>query len=142
MPFINNSDSSRDLNFFIISFVSPVEIISFVKPDPNNFLWIVASVADAAADNPSGIKTLLANGVSTFPIKGNPVFNNGPKSLPKNPPDFPILCNSIFDNFMFAYKPFAKALRSFEICVLVNNSLCGKLFSSLESPTIMVRQLI
>ena len=30
---------------------------------------------------------------------------------------------------------FAKALRSLEICVLVNHSLCGKLFSSLESPT-------
>ena len=32
--------------------------------------------------------------------------------------------------------PFAKALRNFETCVLVNNNLCGKLFSSLESPTI------
>ena len=28
-----------------------------------------------------------------------------------------------------------KALRSFETCVLVNNNLCVKLFSSLESPT-------
>ena len=27
-----------------------------------------------------------------------------------------------------------KALRSFETCVLVNNNLCEKLFSSLESP--------
>ena len=42
------------------------------------------SVADAAAVNPSGIKTLLANGLSTFFIKGNPVFSNGPKSLPQN----------------------------------------------------------
>ena len=36
---------------------------------------------------------------------------------------------------MLADKPFAKALRSFETCVLVNNNLCGKLFSSLKSPT-------
>ena len=37
------------------------------------------------AINPDGIKTLLANGSSTFFIKGNPVFSNGPKSPP---PDF------------------------------------------------------
>ena len=35
----------------------------------------------------------LASSLSTFIIKGNPVFSNGPISLPKNPPDFPILCN-------------------------------------------------
>ena len=34
------------------------------------FLWIAASVADAAAVNPNGIETLLANGLSTFPVKG------------------------------------------------------------------------
>ena len=27
------------------------------------------------------------------PVKGNPVFSNIPKSLPENPPNFPILCN-------------------------------------------------
>ena len=40
----------------------------------------------------------------------------------------------IFDNFIIAYEPFVKALQSFENCVLVNNSLCEKLFSSLEFP--------
>ena len=45
---------------------------------------MVASVADAAV-NPNGIKTLSGNELSTFFIKSNPVFNNGPKSLPKNP---------------------------------------------------------
>ena len=35
---------------------------------------------------------------------------------------------------MLADESFAKALRSLETCVLVNNNLCGKLFSSLESP--------
>ena len=48
------------------------------------------------------LKRLLANGLSTFPIKGNPVFSNGPKNLPKNPPDCPILCNWVFDHFIWA----------------------------------------
>ena len=38
------------------------------------FLCIPASAADAAAANPRGIKTLLANGVITFFIKDNPVL--------------------------------------------------------------------
>ena len=78
---------------------------------------------------------LLVNGLSTFSIKGNPVFSNGFKNLPKNPPDCLILCNSIFDNFILADEPFPKVLRSFEICALVNNNLCRKFFSSLESTT-------
>ena len=61
-------------------------------PDQNNFLWIAVSVA-AAAVNPTGIKTLLVNGLSTFPIKGNPIFNNGPKSLTNNPPNCTISCH-------------------------------------------------
>ena len=35
---------------------------------------------------------------------------------------------------MIADKPFSKALRIFETCVLVNNNSCGKLVSSLELP--------
>ena len=68
------------------SFISSLEIITVVNQDPSIFLWIAASFAAAAAVNPNGIKTLLANGLSAFPIKGNLVFSNGPKSLPKNPP--------------------------------------------------------
>ena len=41
---------------------------------------------------------LLANGLGTFPIKGKPVFSNGPKCLPKYSPNYPILCNRVFDN--------------------------------------------
>ena len=64
---------------------------------PNIFLWIATSVAAAAAAvNPTGIKTLLANGRSTFFLKGNPVFSNGPESLAKNPPNSPNLCNWVF----------------------------------------------
>ena len=77
----------------MISFISSLEIISAVKPDPNIFLGIAAYVADTAAANPNGIKLFSANGLSTFPIKGNPVFINGPKILPKNPPDCIILSN-------------------------------------------------
>ena len=54
----------------------------------------MVSTADAAAVNPNGIKTLFANGLRTFPIKGNPVFDDGPKSLPKNLPDCPIFCDN------------------------------------------------
>ena len=46
-------------------------------------MWIATSVADAAAVNYYGIKALLANDLSTFTIKDNPVFSNGPKILPK-----------------------------------------------------------
>ena len=111
-------------------------ILNVDVPDPNILLWIAAYVvvAAAAAVNPNGIKKPIANGSSIFPIKGNSVFGTGPKSLPRKPPDCPILCNWVFDDFVLADKPFEKALRSFETCVLVNNNLCGKLFSSLESP--------
>ena len=51
---------------------------------------IAASVTDSATVNPIGIKTLLANGLSTFFVKGKSVFS---KSLPKNPTDCPILEN-------------------------------------------------
>ena len=60
--------------------------------------------------------------LSTFPIKGNPVFSNGPKSLPRNPLDCPILYDWVFDNSILAEELFANALRSFETCVLVNNN--------------------
>ena len=56
------------------------------------FLCIPASAADAAA-NPNGIKTLLAIGRITLFINDNPVFSNGPKSLPRNPADWIILDN-------------------------------------------------
>ena len=77
----------------MISLISSCEINSVVMPDPNIFLLIPASVADAAAINTNGIKTVLANGLSTFFIKGNLVVSNGPKDLPKNHPGCPICCN-------------------------------------------------
>ena len=55
--------------------------------------------------------------------------------MSKNPPDCPILCYWVFDNFIVVEELYAKVLQSFETCVLVNNNLWGKSFSSLESPT-------
>ena len=37
-----------------------------------------------------------------------------------------------FDKFLYTDEPFAKALRSLETCVLVNNNLCEKLVLSQE----------
>ena len=91
----------------MISLISS-EIINVVITDPKILSGIPACVADAVALNHNGIKTLLSNGLSTFPIKRNPVFSNGPKSLPKNLPDCSILCNCVFDNFTLAEELFAK----------------------------------
>ena len=74
----------------MILFISTLEILNVVTPDSNIFLWTATSVGDDVAVNPNGIKQLLANGLSTFPIKGKPVFSNGPKILPKNVSGCPI----------------------------------------------------
>ena len=55
-------------------------------------LRIAPPVSDAAAVNPHDIKTILANSLSTFPIKAKATFSDYPKSLPINPPDCPTLC--------------------------------------------------
>ena len=70
-----------------MSSISLFDIISVVFPDPNIFLRIPASAADAAAVNLKGIETLLANGLIIFFINVNPVFSNGPSNLLRNPPD-------------------------------------------------------
>ena len=40
------------------------------------FLCVLASAADAAAVSPNGTKTLVANGLITLFINGNPVLSN------------------------------------------------------------------
>ena len=60
--------------------------------------------ADAVAVNPKGIKTLLANGLITFFISGSPVFSKGPRSLPRNLPDYIILDIWVFDNLISVHK--------------------------------------
>ena len=93
------------------SSISSFEIIGVVNPGQTIFLWIAASVADAAV-NPNVIKKLFANGLSTFPIKDNPYFRNSPNILLQNPAGCPILCNWDFNNFELTKELFAKALQS------------------------------
>ena len=59
-----------DLTIFMISPISSFEIINVVIPDSKIFFSIAASVAETAAVNPNDSKTLLANGLSTFFVKG------------------------------------------------------------------------
>ena len=56
------------------------------------------------------MKTVLANGLITFFINGNPVFNNGPRSLLRNTPDCITLGIWVFDNLIAADDLSAKAL--------------------------------
>ena len=53
-------------SFDIINVICGAEEEWLLLPDPNIFLCIPASAADAAAVNPKGINTLLANDVITF----------------------------------------------------------------------------
>ena len=107
--------------------MSLFDIISVVwPPDPNIFLCIPASAA-AVAVSPKGINTLLANGVITFFIKGDPVFTKGPSNLPKNHPHYIIFVSWIFENLISADELLAKALQILETCLSVNNNSCGKL---------------
>ena len=61
--------------------ISLFEISKVVVLDPKMFFWI-ASIADVATVYPNGIKTLVANGLSTFFITSKPVFSIGPRILP------------------------------------------------------------
>ena len=56
---------------------------------------MATSVAGDAAVNPNGIKMLLTEVLTTFPIKGNPLFSNDSKSLPR------ILLIVLFHTFEF-----------------------------------------
>ena len=53
--FTKNPLSLRDSTIFMISFISSLEIIHVGIPDPNIFLRVAASVANAAAVNSNGI---------------------------------------------------------------------------------------
>ena len=60
--------------------------------------WLcdAAPAADADAVNLKGIKKLLVNGLITDFVNGNPVFSNGPRSLPRSPRNCIILDNWVF----------------------------------------------
>ena len=75
--------------YSILSF----DIISVVVPEPKNFVSIPISAVDAGVANRNGIKTLLANDGITFFNNGDPVLDNGPRRLPRNPTVCTILYN-------------------------------------------------
>ena len=70
-----------------MSFIFSFGIVKVFVPDPNIFLCIPASAAVAAAVSTKETKTLLADGLNTFFINGNPLFSNRPSNLPRNPQD-------------------------------------------------------
>ena len=83
IPFNNKPESSSDFTILIRSSMSLFDIVTAVLlPYPNIFLCIPASAGDAAAVSAKGINTLLANGLITIFINGNPVFNKGSSNLP------------------------------------------------------------
>ena len=51
---------------------------------------------------------LLANGVSIFLNNGKTVFSNGPRILPRSPPDWSVLESWVFNKFISADELFAK----------------------------------
>ena len=105
-------------SFDIISIVLLCEVeIEGCLPDPNILLCVPASAAGTATGNPNGTKTLLANGLITFFIRGNHVFSNRPRSQSKNPSDS-ITLNTVIS----VDKKFTKALRRFPTCLLVDNN--------------------
>ena len=59
---------------------------------------------------PDGISTTLANSLRAFFINDRPAFGNGPRTLPRNPPDCIILDIWIFDNLILFEKLFLKTL--------------------------------
>ena len=141
--FNNKLDSSRDLFAFMTSSISWFQIIDVVLliPNPKIFLWIAASVSDAAIVNLNGINMPFANVLRTFFIKSKPVFSYGPRSLSKDPPNRTILKRWVFHNLILADDLFAKVLQSLKTCVLVNDSLSGELISFLEYQSHLIEDL-
>ena len=117
--------------------MSLFDIVNVVFPHPNILLCIPASAAHAASVNCKGINTLFANGVITFFINGNPVFNKVPSNLRRNSPDCIIFYKGVFEDLILADELFEKALRILEICLSVNNNSCEKLALSLDSPIML-----
>ena len=105
----------------MISFVSSFEIINVVTPDLKIFLYSLTSSADFDVFNPNVIKTLLANGLSTFSIKEKALVSNDPRGLSRNFLKCTILDRWVLDNFIMVYKSLAKVLQGFETCVSINN---------------------
>ena len=64
----------------------------------------------------------------------NPLISGSVISYRAYSPDWIVLDNWVFQNFILADEPFAEALRILENRVSVHKNLCGKLVLSLELP--------
>ena len=78
----------------MISFKSSFENPNVI-PNPKPFSWIATSVAEAAADNLNGIKTLLVYGGSACFIYGKLPVINGLRKW-RNPPSWLTIFSSSF----------------------------------------------
>ena len=85
-------------------------------------MCIPASTADAAEVNPKGINTLFVNGLITYFINGDPVFNKAPSNLPKNPPDWIILLICVLESFILVDVLLLDAFLIFVFCLVVSNN--------------------
>ena len=89
-------------------------------------LWIPKSAADAAAVNYNDIITPLSDGLITLFINGEPSFNNGLISLPRNPANCIILEICFFWSVFLGRRIIHKSLQGFETCLSVGDNACGK----------------
>ena len=75
-PLNNKLESSWDSTILKMYSTLSFKIINVDVQDSKTFSCISVSAVDAAAVNPNGIKTLLANGLITSFVNGNSVFKS------------------------------------------------------------------
>ena len=88
------------------------------------FLWISASIAEAAAVILTGAKKIFAKGAATFITVPANLLNNEPK----NPPDWVILDIWALESFILIDILFSNAFLNFVFCLVVYDNSWGKLF--------------
>ena len=82
------------------------------------FLWVPASIAEAAA--------VITNGAKMFFAKETATFSNGPANLlnnePKNSPDYIVLVIGALDNFISVDILFLNTFFNLVVCLVVNKA--------------------
>ena len=121
--------SSRAWTVFIMPFIFLFRIIKVVDEgwsEPCIFLWILASIAEAAAVIPNEATICFARETATF--------FNGPANLlsnyPTNSPDWIILEISALESFRSVDILLLNTFLSFVFCLIVNNNSWGRSFPS------------
>ena len=118
-----------------MSLIYSFDVINLVVLDPASpdvetldssiILWITASAFDAAAVNSNGTNRIVANSICAFFINSKPSYINGPRRLLKNPLNWILLENWVFDNSVSTDELFAKAYYR-PACLSVDERLYGK----------------